>query len=810
MHIAVKIVAAIVTTALVAVGGAAAWLIHTKQPVRSGTMALQQLTAPVTVDYDERGVPHIRAQNEPDLYRALGYVHAQDRLFQMEMVRRLANGELAEVLGPKLLDTDKLFRTLGIRAKAQDAATKLDPAAPVTVALLAYLDGINQYQAGHPPPLEFNILKIPKRPFTPQDTFAVSGYLAYSFAAAFRTDPPLTYIRDKLGPDYLRAFDLEWHPEGVISQSAAAAPAPRTSALALGTQDWKALGQLAQLSQSALEAAGVPVLEGSNAWVISGKRTASGKPLLAGDPHIGYSAPAVWYEAHLTAPGFDLYGHYQALNPLALLGHNAQFGWSLTMFENDDVDLVAEKPNPANPNQVSIGGQWVDLTTRTETIKVKDSAPVQLAVRSSPHGPIITDAFKDNFGNTPVAMWWAFLQTENPILQAFYELNRADTRDKARSAAEKIHSPGLNVLWANTAGDIAWWAAAKLPIRPAGVNPTFILDGSTAEADKTGFYSFSFNPQEENPARGYIVSANNQPKPSSGVPVPGYYCLADRVQRLDSVLRDPGRKWDTAAAQALQLDGGNGYGPRILQDLMPILKSVTTDPYEKAFLEPLDLWDGDYSRDSMAALLFTQLMYELAHAAMADEMGEVQFKNLIRTFALDSALPLLVADAKSPWWDNVKTKPVESRFETVRVAWVNTIKHLESVYGKDLLKWNWGTAHTLTHAHPLGQQKPLDQIFNVGPFKVAGGRETPNNLNINMGPAPWGVKSGPSTRRVIDFAHPDKSVGINPVGQSGVLFDAHYADQAPFFAEGLYQPQYLSAADVKAHTKSTLTLKPGR
>jgi penicillin amidase len=552
------------------------------------------------------------------------------------------------------------------------------------------------------------------------------------------------------------------------------------------------------------------MFEGSNAWVISGKRTASGKPLLAGDPHIGYSAPAVWYEAHLTAPGFDLYGHYQALNPLALLGHNAQFGWSLTMFENDDVDLVAEKPNPANPNQVSIGGQWVDLTTRVETIKVKGAAPVELAVRSSPHGPIITDAFKDNFGRTPVAMWWAFLQTENPILQAFYELNRADTRDKARSAAEKIHSPGLNVLWANTAGDIAWWAAAKLPIRPAGVNPTFILDGSTAEADKTGFYNFNFNPQEENPARGYIVSANNQPKPSSGVPVPGYYCLADRVQRLDSVLRDPDRLWDTAAAQALQLDGRNGYGPRILQVLMPILKSVTTDPYQKAFLEPLDLWDGDYSRDSMAALLFTQLMYELAHAAMADEMGDVQFKNLLKTFALDSALPLLIADAKSPWWDNIKTKPVESRFETVRVAWVNTIKHLESAIGKDLLLWKWGSAHTLTHAHPLGQQKPLDMIFNVGPFKVAGGRETPNNMNINMGPAPWGVKSGPSTRRVIDFAQPDKSVGINPVGQSGVLFDAHYADQAPFFAEGLYKPQHLSPADVKANTKSTLTLKPGR
>jgi penicillin amidase len=464
--------------------------------------------------------------------------------------------------------------------------------------------------------------------------------------------------------------------------------------------------------------------------------------------------------------------------------------------------------NPANPNQVWVHDQWVDLQQRQETIKVKGEDDVKLTLRRSPHGPIITDAFKESFGNTPIAMWWAFLETENPVLEAFYELNRADTRDKARAASAKIHSPGLNIVWANAAGDIGWWAAAKLPIRPQGVNPTFILDGSTAEADKTGFYNFNFNPQEENPARGYIVSANHQPQPASGVPVPGYYCLADRVQRLDGALRDPKRKWDTEAAQGLQLDGGNGYGPRVLKDLLPILKAVTTDPYEKAFLEPLQLWDGDYSRDSMAALLFTQLMYEIAHAAMADEMGEVQFKNIIRTFALDTALPRLIADANSPWWDNVKTKATENRFETVRVAWVATIKHIETIYGKDLLKWNWGNSHTLTHVHPLGMQKPLDKLFNVGPFNMAGGRETPNNMNWSMGPGPWAIRSGPSTRRVIDFAHPEQSVGINPVGQSGVLFDAHYSDQAPFFAEGIYQPQYLIRDDIKAHTQSTLTFRP--
>ncbi|MFZ3126679.1 MAG: penicillin acylase family protein [Rhodoferax sp.] len=807
MHIALKIVAATVTAAAIAAGGALAWHIHTKQPVRSGTVALQKLQAPVSVTYDERGVPHIRAGNEADLYRALGYVHAQDRLFQMEMVRRLAQGELAEVLGPKLLETDKLFRTLGIRARAQDMAEKMDPQTSANQALLAYLDGINQYQAGHPVPLEFEILGIPKRPFTPQDTFAVSGYLAYSFAAAFKTEPALTYIRDKLGPDYLRVFDLEWHPEGVLGATAAA-QRPQHPALALNDKDWQGLNQLAQISQDALDMAGVPAFEGSNAWAISGQRTASGKPLLAGDPHIAYSAPAVWYEAHLSAPGFELYGHYQALNPVALLGHNGQFGWSLTMFQNDDVDLIAEKTNPANANQVWVRGAWTDLQSRTETIKVKGAADVPLALRRSPHGPIITDAFKENFGNTPIAMWWAFLETDNPVLEAFYDLNRANTLEKARHAAEKIHSPGLNVVWASASGDIGWWAAAKLPIRPEGVNPTFILDGSNGEAEKTGFYNFNFNPQEENPARGYIVSANHQPQPVSGVPVPGYYNLADRAQRLDSVLRDPKNKWNTAAAQALQLDSGNGYGPRTLAALLPILKAVVTDPYEKAFLEPLELWNGDYTRDGIAPLLFSQMLYELAHEAMADEMGEVQFNNLLKTRALDHALPRLAADANSPWWDNMKTKQVENRFETMRIVWGNTLRHLESLYGKDLLKWNWGRAHTLTHNHPLGMQKPLNLLFNVGPFPVPGGRETPNNLSGSIGPAPWAVSYGPSTRRVVDFADASKSVGINPVGQSGVLFDAHYSDQAERFVAGIYVPQYLSEADVKAHTQSTLTLRP--
>lgn len=771
------------------------WL-HAKLPQRWGQAPLPGLDQAVQVDYDERGVPHIRAQTEADLYRALGYVHAQDRLFQMEMARRLAQGELAEVLGPKLLDVDRLFRTLGLREHARQTAPRLKADTPALRALQAYLDGVNEFQQFHPAPLEFELLGIPKRPFTVQDTLAISGYLAYSFAAAFRTEPAMTAVRDQLGAPYLRIFE-------------AGASEPAAVPLALGAGGQAALNRVAQVSQQVLQELGLPQFEGSNAWAVAGSRTASGKPLLAGDPHIAYSAPAVWYEAHLQAPGFELYGHFQALNPLALLGHNTHFGWTLTMFQNDDVDLIAERVNPDNPRQVWYHGAWVDLTERTETIQVKGAAPVPLVLRRSPHGPLITDAFADSLGTQqPVALWWAYLETENPVLDAFYQLNRADTLDQARAAASLIHAPGLNVVWANAAGDIGWWAAAKLPIRPDGVNPQFILDGATVQADKLGFAPFADNPQEENPARGYIVSANHAPAPRRGVQVPGYYNLTDRATQIDQHLSPSGVRWNLDNSRALQLDPANGYSARVLAPLLPELRASVTDPAERALLERLAAWKGSFTLDDVAPTLFTQFCYELARAALADELGEAQFKNLLRTRALDFALPRLAHDAQSPWWDRRSTPGAETRAQTVRAAWDATLAHLRATFGTEPGAWQWGRAHTLTHSHPLAAQKPLDKLFNTGPLGAPGGRETPNNLSGPIGPAPWAVAYGPSTRRLIDFAQPDKALGINPVGQSGVLFDAHYRDQARTFIDGGYVPQHLSREDVQAATRSTLRLAP--
>jgi len=798
MKLALKIVFALFFALLVVGVGGGYWYISTKIPQRSGELRLKHLAAPVSVRYDERGVPHIRASSEADLYRALGYVHAQDRLFQMEMVRRLANGELAEILGPKLLSVDKLFRTLRLREHAVKLAAELDLQSPAVKTLNAYLDGINQFQSSHPAPMEFDLLGITKRPFTAQDTLAVSGYLAYSFAAAFKTEPVMTFVRNELGEEYLRIFDIEWNPQGVLSKAPIAAAQP----------DWQALSQIALASSQAQELAGVPLFEGSNAWVVSGQRSSSGKPLLAGDPHIGFSIPSVWYEAHLSSPGFELYGNFQALTPSALLGHNLQFGWTLTMFQNDDIDLVTETVNPKNPNQVWFQGQWVELETTQEVIKVKGAKPVTLTLQRSAHGPIITDAFKTTLGDAPVAMWWAFLETENPILQAFYELNRADTLGKVREAVSKIHAPGLNVLWASASGDIGWWAAARLPIRPPGVNPTFILDGSEPESDKLGFYRFSDNPQEENPPRGYIVSANQQPRSTSGLPVPGYYNLYDRAQAFEDRLANDSIQWNALNTQSLQLSTQTAYYWRVLEPLLPVLSEVVRDPLERSVFDSLTLWDGQYTPLNIPPTVFSQFLYQLAKATLSDELGGVQFKTLLGTRALDLALPRLAADENSPWWDDARTEKIETRKDIMRIAWRATVAHLKQALGTSPNDWGWGVAHTLTHVHPMAAQAPFDWLLNVGPFAAPGGHEVPNNLSSDIGPAPWRVNYGPSTRRVIDFADAAQARGINPVGQSGVPFDAHYNDQAAAYVVGGYMQQYLNEKDIASIALSTLTLKP--
>ena len=287
-----------------------------------------------------------------------------------------------------------------------------------------------------------------------------------------------------------------------------------------------------------------------------------------------------------------------------------------------------------------------------------------------------------------------------------------------------------------------------LPKRPNGVNPGFILDGSSPQADKDGFYPFSANPQEENPARGYIVSANFQPVSPTGMEIPGYYNLADRGQQLEHQLSDKSVKWDIDASQKLQLSTTTAYGPRLLAPLLPVLREVVSDPAELKLVEQLAQWPGDYPLQSTSATLFNQLLFELTEAAFHEKLGDSLFDTLLTTRVIDAALPRLAADADSPWWDNRLTPNKETRADTLKLAWRASIAHLKKTLGEDPAQWLWGAAHTLTHGHPLGTQKPLDRIFNVGPFAAPGRHEVPNNQTLEDRP---GAVAG--DLRPLDPAH---------------------------------------------------------
>lgn len=282
-----------------------------------------------------------------------------------------------------------------------------------------------------------------------------------------------------------------------------------------------------------------------------------------------------------------------------------------------------------------------------------------------------------------------FLESRNPILEAFYRLNRADTLAKARDASSRIHAPGLNIVWASAQGDIGWWAAAQLPKRPAGAKPGFMLDGSSPEAEKDGFYPFSDNPQEENPARGYIVSANFQPVSPSGIEIPGYYNLADRGQQLNLQLGDKQAKWDIETTRKLQLGTTTAYGPRLLAPLLPVLRDVISDPQERKMGEQLAQWQGDYPLDSISATLFNQFLFNLADAALHDELGDSFFETALSTRVIDAALPRLAATKDSPWWDDRTTLGTETRADVVKIAWGKSLAHLKATLGDDATQWRW-------------------------------------------------------------------------------------------------------------------------
>ena len=769
--------------------------VYTK-PKYDGTLTLNHIQKETTVYFDEFGVPHIYAATSKDAMVALGYVHAQDRLWQMELMRRIAPGRLSEIFGSVTLKNDLFFAGLGIEEASAKAIASLDKNSPKYQLTMSYLDGINQYLEEGKTPIEFNLLGIKKDKFTIKDVYNIFGYMSFSFAMAQKSDPLMTDIRNKYGVDYLKDFGLDGSFNTTKIKNFKDRP-----------QEYAAISKSVA---SLLEKSPVSPFIGSNSWVIAPKKTKNGKVIFANDPHIGFSQPGTWYEAHLVTPDFELYGSYLAGTPYPLLGHNREYAYGLTMFENDDVDLYQEENNTKDSNLYKTPDGYSKYEFHKRTIKVKDSTDVVLNVKVTRHGPIINDLIDGLQKDKPVAISWIYTQQPIHILEAVYQLSHAKDISDFQKGVSLIAAPGLNVMYGDAKGNVAWWATGKLYKHNEGVNTNFVLDGASGKDDIKEYLNFSKNPSAENPSWNYVYSANNQPEAIDGFNYPGYYLPEDRAKRITQLL-DKKSDWDKATVGTMIFDNTSAVAPDIVKNLISDIDQKSFSENERKALAILKDWKGSNNLTDVAPTIYNKFIFNYLKSTFEDELGPQNFKQFLGIHLVKQIIAKQITNEKSLWWDNINTKIVkETRGQIISKAFKESIVALENQLGNTVSDWTWSKVHTLEHEHPLGKVAALRRVFNVGPFEVSGSMEVINNLFFDFtGDGNYNVKGGPSTRRIVDFSDVENSWSVLPTGQSGNPLSKHYNDQAELYNSGKFRRMMLNKAEI-VRTSTKLVFIPSK
>jgi penicillin amidase len=766
------------------------------KPEYEGERPLPELKDSVTVYFDSYGIPHIYADNEADAFKALGYVHAQDRLWQMELLRRIAPGRLSEVFGPDALENDKLFLGLGIDEATRDVLAKTDPEAPALQLAQAYLDGINQYIREGSTPIEFYFTGIDKTPFTLEDVYNTVGYMAFSFAMAHKTDPFLTEVRDRLGLEYVAEL-LGNSPSNTTMIRTYDSRFPADSSHRLTAE-----------IRELLRKTPVPALEGSNSWVLGPNKTKSGKVILANDPHIGFAQPSVWYEAHIVTPAYEKYGYYLAGVPYPLLGHDRNIAYGLTMFENDDIDFYVETTDLQDSSRYLRPGGWGAFGEIEKQIPVKDAEPVTFRYRKTDRGPVLNDALKSIKETRPVSMSWVYTQGENEVLEALYGISHSRDIGDFEKAIEKIHAPGLNVMYGDAQGNVAWWGAARISLHPDSLSTKLFLDGATVVPPDP--VPFEKNPRAINPPWGYVYSANNQADTIQYGDIPGYYLPENRARRIEELL-EPRNDWDLEGAMEMITDVTSPVNPEIVKDLAAEIPEADLGGEAKTMLEALKRWDGTADLNSKESVLFHRWVYEFLRGTFRDELGADGFESLLSTHLVKRLISPMAKRVESVWWDDIRTPgEVEDRQRIVREAFQRAVASIQSDFGGYEGEWGWKDVHTVEFNHPFGRVESLRSYFNVGPFPVNGTREVINNLMFPYDSTGYyKVSAGPSTRRIIDFSNIGESMSILPTGQSGNPFSPHYSDQAEMYLQGKFRKMLLEKGEIEATAKSVLIFHPG-
>ena len=802
-------------------------------PGVSGEVQLSGLQAPVDVYRDDFGVPQVYAGNVHDLFFTQGYLHAQDRFWQMDFWRHIGAGRLAEMFGESQLDTDRFLRTLGWRRVAQQELDGLD--ATSLALLLAYSEGVNAYLAGHSGgqlSLEYAVLRLINagyavEPWTPLDSMTWAKVMAWDLGGNLDSEIERAILLKTLTPQQVSELTPPYSaamPVTVPGFTVGKAPSPQETVGRLPEYLVASLPALQVLDRRLADLHGFIGKPGtglgSNNWVLSGERTSTGMPILANDPHLGAQMPSIWYEIGLhcaprgEACNYDVTGFSFAGAPGVIIGHNDRVAWAFTNVGPDVQDLYIEKVNPENPNQYEVDGGWVDMQVYQETLQVSGGEPVELTVRATRHGPVISDTYlPEDFTETAgidlpqpyvIALRWTALEPSNPF-PAIWRLDRAQNWEDFRESAREFPVPSQNLLYADVDGNIGYQMPGDVPIRADG-DGTLPVPGWTSEYEWTGYIPFEELPFAFNPPEGYILTANN------AVAGPEYPYLISaefdhgyRARRVVEMIEAAPGPIDNAYIQSMQGDNKDLSA----EFLVPILLEIplATDEQELA-RQLLTGWDYQAHMDSPAAALYAVFWKKLLAATFQDDLPEDYWPGGgSRWFAV---LQNLVLQPDSPWWDIQTTAPVEGRDQVFMQAFVSALDELYQTQGKDPSKWNWGDLHTLTLTNQtLGESgiAPIEALFNRGPYRTSGGDSIVNATGWEATES-FAVDWLPSMRMIVDLGDLDNSLAIHTTGQSGHAFHPNYTDMTDLWRTIQYHPMLWDRAQVEAAAKDHLRLEP--
>jgi penicillin G amidase len=730
--------------------------LRTSLPQTDGRIIVAGLHGEVTIARDMNGIPTITAKDDDDLAFGLGFAHAQDRLFQMEVQRRYGAGRLAEIFGQIAIPLDKQMRVLGLYQAAEAAFSKLSP--PVQHGIDAYGAGVNAYLATHglilPP--EFELLRLTPEPWKPADTLVWGKLMDFQLGGNYRGELLRASLAQTVSADDMALLYPDYPKD-----------APRTLAALIPLYRELPLARLYAALPSALGPH-----YASNNWVVDGAHSASGKPLLANDPHLGFSTPGFWYLARLKTPEHDIEGGTVAGAPLVVIGHNEKIAWGFTTTTADIEDLFIEKLDRNDPSRYMVADGSLPFRTRPEIVNVRGGAPVTLTVRATRHGPVVSDMLPPGTIDTGyvLALQASFLGRDDSSAEALWDIDRATDWATFRDGLKKLVGPPQNIVYADTGGTIGFIAAGDIPIRKSG-DGWLPAPGWSGDYDWQGFIPFDQLPQATNPASGHFISANNKIVPDS---YPYFisrdWDLPDRAERIEELLKTMPRQSPDISA-AIQADTLSLEAQR----LVPLMtKIVPSSDMAREAIQRLQNWDFRMDADKVEPLLFTAWLRSFSRAVLFARLGDAAADY----WDLKPQVMETVLTQRPDWCGD----PKQLGHETCQTRLVETLDaaldELRRNYGPEMAQWQWGRAHVAYFPNPVFERLPLLRDWLRVTIPTPGGYDT-----VNRGPSqirdddhPYEQRFGAGLRIITDMAAPEQSRMIVAPGQSGNPLSSHYAD----------------------------------